>query len=90
VRYQHKALAMNEIQFFLKCQNVETGEVVTYRFANQQQLIAFSKHLAARKLTIVDTHIGFYDLDVLFNPFFDNVSPINPIEINTAITPVLD
>ncbi len=81
---------MNEIQFFLKCQNVETGEVVTYRFANQQQLIAFSKHLAARKLTIVDTHIGFYDLDVLFNPFFDNVSPINAIEINTAITPVLD
>lgn len=81
---------MNEIQFFLKCQHVETGEVVTYRFANQQQLIAFSKQLAARKLTIVDTHIAFYDLDVLFNPFVDDISPINAIEINTAITPVLD
>ena len=75
---------MNEIQFYLKCQNVETGDVVTYRFAHQDELLAFSKTLADKKLTIVDTHIGFYDIDLLFNPFDGQSQPINAVEINPA------
>ena len=47
------------IQFYLKCQNIETGEVVTYRFAHQADLLAFSPQLGRKKLAIVDTHIAF-------------------------------
>ncbi|MFW2178169.1 MULTISPECIES: hypothetical protein [unclassified Moraxella] len=73
------------IQFYLKCQNIDTGEVVTYRFAHQDELLAFSTTLADKKLAIVDTHIAFYDIDLLFNPFDGESLPINSGEINTAI-----
>lgn len=75
---------MNKIQFYVKCQNIETGEVVTYRFAHQDALLAFSQTLASRQLAIVDTHIAFYDIDLLFNPFDGENQPINSGEINTA------
>ena len=73
------------IQFYLKCQNIETGEVVTYRFAHQAQLLAFSQRLGRKKLAIVDTHIAFYDIEPVFNPFDDESVPISAAELNTAL-----
>lgn len=73
------------MQFFIKCQNIETGEVVTYRFAHQADLLAFSLQLGRKKLAIVDTHIAFYDIEPVFNPFDGESVPINAAEINTAL-----
>lgn len=74
------------IQFFLKCHNIETGEMVTYRFAHQDDLLAFSHKLSDKKLAIVDSHIAFYDIDLLFNPFDGDSQPIiTASDINTAI-----
>ena len=73
------------IQFFIKCQNIETGEVVTYRFAHQAQLLVFSQQLGRKKLAIVDTHIAFYDIDLVFNPFEGGSLPISAAELNTAL-----
>ena len=73
------------MQFFIKCQNIETGEVVTYRFAHQADLLAFSLQLGRKKLAIVDTHIAFYDIDLVFNPFEDESVPISAAEINIAV-----
>ena len=73
------------MQFFIKCQNIETGEVVTYRFAHQADLLAFSLQLGRKKLAIVDTHIAFYDLEPVFNPFEGGSVPISAAEINTAL-----
>lgn len=73
------------MQFFIKCQNIETGEVVTYRFAHQADLLAFSLQLGDKKLAIVDTHIAFYDIEPVFNPFEGESVPISAAEINTAV-----
>ena len=73
------------MQFFIKCQNIETGKVVTYRFAHQADLLAFSQQLGRKKLAIVDTHIAFYDIDLVFNPFEDESVPISAAEINIAV-----
>lgn len=73
------------MQFFIKCQNIETGEVVTYRFAHQADLLAFSLQLGRKKLAIVDTHIAFYDIELVFNPFEGGSVPISAAEINTAL-----
>lgn len=73
------------MQFFIKCQNIETGEVVTYRFAHQADLLAFSLQLGRKKLAIVDTHIAFYDIEPVFNPFDGDSVPISAAEINTAL-----
>ena len=73
------------MQFFIKCQNIETGEVVTYRFAHQAQVLAFGQTLGDKKLAIVDTHIAFYDIDLVFNPFEDESVPISAAELNTAL-----
>ena len=73
------------MQFFIKCQNIETGEVVTYRFAHQAHLLAFSQQLGRKKLAIVDTHIAFYDIEPVFNPFEGGSVPISAAEINTAL-----
>ena len=73
------------MQFFIKCQNIETGEVVTYRFAHQADLLAFSLQLGRKKLAIVDTHIAFYDIEPVFNPFEGGSVPISAAEINIAV-----
>lgn len=73
------------LQFFIKCQNIETGEVVTYRFAHQADLLAFSQQLGRKKLAIVDSHIAFYDIERLFNTFEGESVPISAAELNTAI-----
>ena len=73
------------MQFFIKCQNIETGEVVTYRFARQADLLAFSLQLGRKKLAIVDTHIAFYDIEPVFNPFEGGSVPISAAELNTAL-----
>ena len=73
------------MQFFIKCQNIVTGEVVTYRFAHQAQLLAFSQQLGRKKLAIVDTHIAFYDIDLVFNPFDGESVPISAAELNAAL-----
>ena len=73
------------MQFFIKCQNIDTSEVVTYRFAHQAQLLAFSPQLGRKKLAIVDTHIAFYDIELVFNPFEDESAPISAAELNTAL-----
>lgn len=71
-------------QFYLKCQNIETGKMTTYRFANQEDLLNFSKQLSQQKLAIIDSHIAFFEIDLLFNPFADNY-PIDSGDINTAL-----
>ena len=73
------------MQFFIKCQNIDTGEMVTYRFAHQADLLAFSPQLGRKKLAIVDTHIAFYDIDLVFNPFEGESVPISAAELNTAL-----
>lgn len=73
------------MQFFIKCQNIDTSEVVTYRFAHQADLLAFSYKLGDKKLAIVDTHIAFYDIEPVFNPFDGESVPISAAEINTAL-----
>lgn len=73
------------MQFFIKCQNIETGEVVTYRFAHQANLLAFSQKLGRKKLAIVDTHIAFYDIELVFNPLENESVPISAAELNTAL-----
>ena len=73
------------MQFFIKCRNIETGEVVTYRFVHQDDLLAFSPQLGHKKLAIVDTHIAFYDIDLVFNPFEGESVPISAAELNTAL-----
>ena len=73
------------MQFFIKCQNIETGEVVTYRFAHQADLLAFSLQLGRKKLAIVDTHIAFYDIEPVFNPFEGGSVPLSAAEINIAV-----
>ena len=73
------------MQFFIKCQNIETGEVVTYRFAHQADLLAFGQTLGDKKLAIVDTHIAFYDIELVFNPFDGESVPISAAELNTAV-----
>ena len=73
------------MQFFIKCQNIETGEMVTYRFAHQDDLLVFSQQLGRKKLAIVDTHIAFYDIDLVFNPFEDESVPISAAELNSAL-----
>lgn len=73
------------MQFFIKCRNIETGEVVTYRFVHQDDLLAFSQKLGRKKLAIVDTHIAFYDIELVFNPFEDESVPISAGELNTAL-----
>lgn len=72
------------IQFYLKCQNVETGDLVTFRFSHQDELLLFSQTLTIKKLAIVDTHIAFFNIDLLFNPFDNGYCPIHVGEINTA------
>lgn len=59
--------------------------MVTYRFAHRDDLLGFSQQLTDRKLAIVDTHIAFYDIAPLFNPFDDDSQPINAGDLNTAI-----
>ena len=71
--------------FLSNAKNIETGEVVTYRFAHQAQLLAFSQQLGRKKLAIVDTHIAFYDIEPVFNPFEGGSVPISAAEINTAL-----
>ena len=73
------------IQFFITGQNIDTSEVGTYRFAHQAQLLAFSQQLGRKKLAIVDTHIAFYDIDLVFNPFEDESVPISAAELNIAV-----
>ena len=73
------------MQFFIKCQNIETGDVITYRFAEKMDLLAFSQTLGDKKLAIVDTHIAFYDIEPVFNPFDGESVPISAAEINTAL-----
>ena len=73
------------MQFFIKCQNIETGEMVTYRFAHQDDLLVFSLQLGRKKLAIVDTHIAFYDIEPVFNPFDGESVPISAAELNTAL-----
>ena len=73
------------MQFFIKCQNIETGEVVTYRFAHQADLLAFSLQLGRKKLAIVDTHIAFYDIELMFNPVASDSMHISAAELNTAL-----
>ena len=73
------------MQFFIKCQNIETGKVVTYRFAHQADLLAFSLQLGRKKLAIVDTHIAFYDIEPVFNPFEGGSVPISAAELNIAV-----
>lgn len=73
------------IQFYLKCQNIETGDVITYRFAEKVDLLAFGQTLGDKKLAIVDTHIAFYDIELVFNPFEDESAPISAAELNTAL-----
>lgn len=75
---------LNNLQFYLKCQNVETGKITTYRFVTQEDLLNFSKKLSEQKLAIIDSHIAFFDIDLLFNPFADDC-PIEAGEINTAL-----
>ena len=58
---------------------------MTYRFARQADLLAFSLQLGRKKLAIVDTHIAFYDIDLVFNPFEGGSVPISAAEINTAL-----
>jgi len=58
---------------------------VTYRFAHQADLLAFSLQLGRKKLAIVDTHIAFYDIDLVFNPFEGESVPISAAELNTAL-----
>ncbi len=74
---------INQIQYYLKCQNVETGEVITYRFGNEADLISFSQHFFEYNLSIIDSHIVFYDAPLLFNQF-DDESKIGSGDINTA------
>lgn len=73
------------MQFFIKCQNIETGEVVTYRFAHQADLLAFSPQLGRKKLAIVDTHIAFYDIELVFNTFEGESVSISVAELSTAL-----
>lgn len=73
------------MQFFIKCQNIETGDVITYRFAEKVDLLAFGQTLRDKKLAIVDTHIAFYDIEPVFNPFEDDSMPISAAELNTAL-----
>ena len=73
------------MQFFIKCQNIETGDVITYRFAEKVDLLAFGQTLGDKKLAIVDTHIAFYDIEPVFNPFEGESVPIRAAEINTAV-----
>lgn len=75
---------LNSLQFYLKCQHVETGKMTTYRFFNQEDLLHFSNELSKQKLAIIDSHITFFDIDLLFNPFADDC-PIDAGEINTAL-----
>ena len=58
---------------------------MTYRFAHQADLLAFSLQLGRKKLAIVDTHIAFYDIDLVFNPFEDESAPISAAELNIAV-----
>lgn len=77
---------MSNIQFYLKCQNVETGKMVTYRFVSQEILLSFSAQLSTQNLVIIDSHIAFFDAELLFNPFFDNENDkIEAVDINTAL-----
>lgn len=59
--------------------------MVTYRFAHQANLLAFSQKLGRKKLAIVDTHIAFYDIELVFNPFDGESVPISAAELNTAL-----
>ena len=58
---------------------------MTYRFAHQADLLAFSQKLGRKKLAIVDTHIAFYDIELVFNPFEGESVPISAGELNTAL-----
>lgn len=58
---------------------------MTYRFAHQADLLAFSQKLGRKKLAIVDTHIAFYDIDLVFNPLENESAPISAAELNTAL-----
>ena len=73
------------MQFFIKCRNIETGKVVTYRFVHQDDLLAFSQQLGRKKLAIVDTHIAFYNIELVFNPFDGESVPISAAVLNTAL-----
>jgi len=79
------AVSDPSIQFYLKCQNIETGDVITYRFAEKVDLLAFGQTLGDKKLAIVDTHIAFYDIELVFNPFASESVPISAAELNTAL-----
>lgn len=76
---------MSDLQFFVKCQHIKTGDVITYRFAEKMDLLAFSQQLGRKKLAIVDTHIAFYDIEPVFNPFDGESVPISAGELNTAL-----
>lgn len=76
---------MSDLQFFVKCQHIKTGDVITYRFAEKMDLLAFSQTLGDKKLAIVDTHIAFYDIEPVFNPFDGESVPISAGELNTAL-----
>ena len=76
---------MSDLQFFVKCQHIKTGDVITYRFAEKMDLLAFSQTLGDKRLAIVDTHIAFYDIEPVFNPFDGDSVPISAAEINTAL-----
>ncbi len=74
----------DDLRFFLKCYNTETGKNKTYRFDNQDDLANFAKQANQQKLTIIDTHITFFDVELLFAPISEEDAVITAMDIDMA------
>ncbi len=74
----------DDLRFFLKCYNANTGKSKTYRFDNQDALAEFAKKANSKGLTIVDTHITFLGVELLFAPISEEDSVITATDINFA------
>ncbi len=74
----------DDLRFFLKCYNIETGKNKTYRFDNQDDLAEFAKEASERNLTIIDSHISFFDVELLFAPIAEEDAVITATDIDMA------
>lgn len=74
----------DDLRFFLKCYNTATEKKKTYRFDNQDDLADFAKKASEQGLTIIDTHITFFDIELLFAPISEEDAVITAMDIDMA------
>lgn len=73
------------VRFYLKCVD-GAGKATTFRFGAADELCAFVEQSHDSGFAIVDTHMAFYDVQLLTPAFGFDVSDIDHLDVNLAQT----